>query len=596
VSGEQSESARRTTSVEEALEAILAHVARGPTETIALEDAAGRILAEPIVAGEDLWPFSRAAMDGIAARLDDLSGASAETPVELRLLGSAFSGEVWTTPLGAGEAIRIATGTPIPPGADVVVPQELIRWDGDRVQVRAAMPRGRNIFPAGEDARAGEEVLEVGTVLRGGEIGLLAALGRTEVPVVRRPTVAVLAVGDELVPPSAPLAPGQVRESNSFALAAEMAALGVIPRRLRAASDTRADLDTRLTEGLRADGLVITGGVSVGERDLVRDALQRAGVRFHFVGVAMKPGAPSAFGSAGTRPVFALPGTPGAARVAFELLVRPALAAMAGRRDARPAQIAARVTAPLAAAPGRRRFLWARAALGPEGFTVQPLSDQGTATLRSSSAANALIDIPADAASFDVGDEVAVRLLPGSPLTAAQAGRRRVFAVVGGRHAGKTVLIERLIPLLTRRGHAVAVIKHHAHMHDEDAPAGTADRPGTDTARASEAGAFVTVLTGPGGLVLRQRHHGGPPLAVVLALAGSADIVLVEGYSQSSLPKILVHGSHGPGDRQMPAGPFIATVGDHASVGGEAAPHFPWGALEELADLILSAEGRTREE
>lgn len=235
------------------------------------------------------------------------------------------------------------------------------------------------------------------------------------------------------------------------------------------------------------------------------------------------------------------------------------------------------------------RVLWARAALGADGLTVHPLNDQNTATLRSASAANALIDMPADVASCGVGDEVRVHLLSGWPVVPARG--RHVFAVVGGRHAGKTTPIERLIPLLLRRGCTVAVVKHHVHMRAADASSGPADRPGTDTDRAAASGVFMTVLAGPGGVVLRRRQEGEPPLHQGLALVGAADLVLVEGHGRSVLPKILIYDSRGLGDRALPDGPFVAVVGTPAPV-GPAVPCFPWTALDQLAELLLGADVR----
>jgi molybdopterin molybdotransferase len=314
--------------VEDALELVLRAISRRPAEWVPLSNAAGRVLAEPIEATEDLWPFARAAMDGVAVRASDVLAASDGSPVALRVAGAIYSGQVWPSPLEPGTAVRIATGAPTPGGADAVVPQELLEWRRDEVLVSCPIARGRHIFPAGEDAHAGEVILQAGTVLNGGDVSLLAALGHSLVSVVKKATVAILACGDELIAPSAVLQPGQVRESNCYALAAEAAALGAEPRLLGIARDTDPDLNLKIQEGLNADALIVCGGLSVGERDLVKGALQRAGVVLQFAGVSMKPGAPAVFGLAGGRPVFGLPGTPGAARIAFEVLVRPALCAM----------------------------------------------------------------------------------------------------------------------------------------------------------------------------------------------------------------------------------------------------------------------------
>ncbi len=577
----------RTTSVEQALAVVLASVARGPVEEVPLTEAAGRVLAEAVEAAEDLWPFPRAAMDGIAVRSGDVAGASEDRPVALRVVGAIYSGQVWAAPLEPGTALRIATGAPVPPGADAVIPREALRWEDERVVV-SPTAAGRHVFPAGEDARAGEVVLREGTVLAGGHLGLLAALGHSAVPVVRRAAVAILATGDELVPPSAALRPGQVRESNSYALAAEVAALGATPLRLGIAPDDLAPLERKIREGLGADALMICGGVSVGERDLVRDALRRLGVEMKFAGVRMKPGSPVAFGLAGGRPVFALPGTPGAARIAFEVLVRPALCAMMGHREIHRQVVAATLAEALSVKPGRRRYLWGRAAHGAFGIEVVPLTRQGTATLRSASEANALIVIEPGDLELPAGARVTVRLLTPPGLHGADGGQPAVLGVVGGSGSGKTTLIERLIPALLRRGLAVAVVKHHAHMR-------SVDDEGTDTWRAVQAGAIETVLAGPGGAVYRRPFAGDPPLAQVLAGLRHANLVLVEGYNGSPWPKILMIREGVTQNRSKPAGPLIAVVGDGPACGAAergGAPAFTWQELDALADLIVDLIAR----
>lgn len=582
----------RSTSVEEALGMILGAIVRGPSEDVPIAEAAGRVLAESIAATEDLWPFPRAAMDGVAVRAADVAGAAEGSPVVIRVVGAVYSGQVWSAPLQPGTAVRIATGAPMPPGADAVVPKELLLWSGDDVVIRDAMTGGRHVFPAGEDAHAHEVVLQAGEVLTGGHLGLLAAMGRGTVPVVRRASVAILATGDELVPPSADLRPGFVRESNSYALAAEVAGVGAAPRLLGIARDSAPELDRLIHEGLQVDALVVCGGASVGDRDLVRDALARAGVSMKFEGVSMKPGAPAAFGLAGSHVVFALPGTPGAARVAFEVLVRPALCAMMGHRDLHRPTIIARLATRLQVKSGRRRYLWGLVSLTPSGARVNPLSGQGTATLRSASEANALIVLNSEETDLGAGAQIPVLFLGASGLPAAQERQICALGVVGARGAGKSTLIERLIPALREHGLTVATVKHHAHgdMFDDGQ---------TDTGRAGRAGAVATVLAGPGGIVWRSRAEGDPPLEQLLARIGDADIVLVEGYSQSSLPKILVRRSGVAADRPAPAGPVIAVVDDAPaapSVAEEATPSFGWDAIEALGAFVAAYRTAAPEE
>ncbi len=625
----------RAVTVDTAVARVARAVRRGPTEEVPLADAAGRVLAAPVVAAEDLWPFPRAAMDGIAVRAADVAGASPGRPVRLRVVTAAYAGQPAARPLGIGEAARVATGAPVPPGADAVIPQEVVHWADDAVLVDRPAPPGQHVFPPGEDVRAGEQVLAPGTVLHGGHIGLLASIGWARVPVVRRPVVAIVTCGDELVAPEAPLRPGLVRDSNSFAIAAEVQALGAVPLVVGRARDDAAALDALVRRGLEAgDVLVTCGGLSVGERDLIRPALRRAGVEFAFEGVAMKPGAPAAFGVVGpglpaaSRPVFALPGTPSACRVAFEVLVVPALGVMLGRADPPRPQVVARLEAPVRVRPGRARYLWGAAHLGSWGLAVAPLYVQSTAALRSSADANALIVLDPAAGDLPAGTPVPVILLGAlpapSPARAAQGPR--AVGIVGARGAGKTTLVERLIPLLAARGVRVTVVKHHAHLV-------ALDEAGTDTARAAAAGAVRTILVGPAGIVIREpapplpagrspvaapsppsaggqragavhtqeavpaepwragagadvagAQPASPQLDDILRWVAPGELVLVEGFSEAALPKILVRRTGTSADRPDPPGPFLAGVGD-------APPEttiswFAWDELDRLADYL----------
>ncbi len=576
------ETPRSTTSVQDALALVLRSVRRQPAEEVALHEAAGRVLAEAIAASEDLWPFPRAAMDGVAVRASDLAGACDAAPVSLEVVGALFSGQTWPLPLEPGGAVDIATGAPVPPGADAVVPEEMVTRSGSRVIFRRPVEVGRHIIPAGEEARAGEPVLQAGRTLRGGDLALIAAIGRGTVPVVKRAEVGILATGDELVPAGFPLGPGQVRESNTYALAAEVAALGATPLRLGIAPDDLDALEGRIREGLRADALMICGGASVGERDLVRAALSRLGVALEFAGVRMKPGSPVAFGLAGARPVFSLPGTPGAARIAFEVLVRPALCAMMGHGEIHRQVATAALSKGLRVNPGRLRYLWGRAVLGTSGLEVAPLARQGTSTLRSASEGNALIVVEPSDSELPAGTRVAVWLLAPAGLPGAGARRPAVLGVVGGSGSGKTTLAERLIPLLRRRGLAVAFVKHHVHMQ-------SVDDEGTDTWRAARSGAAETVLAGPGGAVHRRPSACDPPLAQVLGGVHPADLVLLEGYRGSAFPKILVVREGAAQDRPLPEGRVVAVVCDAASgaMGAGRAPTFAWDDLEALADMVV---------
>jgi molybdopterin molybdotransferase len=309
-------------SVAEAAARTRALVRRLPAEEVALDDAAGRILAVDVVASRSLPGVDNSAMDGFAAR-------AAELPATLPVVAHIAAGHM-PAPLPPGSAARIMTGAPMPEGADCVVMFEDARATGETVELPATR-EGANVRHMGEDIAAGERALDAGMRLGWGEIGLAAALGVTRVQVTRRPVVAIVATGDELVDIATAPAPGQVVDSSAHALSAHIAELGALPKYLGIARDNPDEVRAMIERALVCDVVLTTGGVSAGDHDHVRDALTAAGVTLDFWKVAMKPGKPLAAGRAGMVPVFALPGNPVSSLVAFELFVRPALLTMLGR-------------------------------------------------------------------------------------------------------------------------------------------------------------------------------------------------------------------------------------------------------------------------
>jgi molybdopterin molybdotransferase len=301
-------------------------------ETVGLDEVLDRVLAADVVAEEDLPPFDRSTVDGYALRAADVAGAAAEAPVRLRVSAEVRMGEAIIFRLGAGEAIRIPTGGVLPSGADAVVMQEHVRRSDDEASISRALRAGENVLSQGEDVRRGEAVLRAGRRLRPADLGILAGLGRVRVPVRRRPRVAVLSSGDELVPPEGTPAPGQLRDMNAAALAGLVRRAGAEPIAFPILPD---DLEA-VTEALRravarSELVVISGGSSVGERDVVVDAIAALGPPGIIVhGIAIRPGKPTLLGAAGERPVIALPGNPVSAMVIFEAFVRPLIAVLLG--------------------------------------------------------------------------------------------------------------------------------------------------------------------------------------------------------------------------------------------------------------------------
>jgi len=318
--------------VEEARERVLSHFQPLAIEDVSLNEALGRVLAEDAVSREALPAFANSAMDGYALRAEDSAGASAEAPRRLRLAGEAAAGRVYQGRVEPGEAVRILTGAPLPEGADAVLQQELTEVAGDEVRLLAEAPAGNNIRWPGEDVRPGALLVPAGIELGPAEIALLAATGVHPARVHRRPRVAILATGDELVPLGETPAPGQIHESNSPYLAAAVTRAGAVPVRLGIARDRADELRAKLDEARSADLILTSGGVSVGDYDLVKELLSEQG-DIAFWRVRMRPGKPVAFGMLGATPLLGLPGNPVSAAVTFELFGRPAIRQMLGSRQ-----------------------------------------------------------------------------------------------------------------------------------------------------------------------------------------------------------------------------------------------------------------------
>jgi molybdopterin molybdotransferase len=404
---------RPVLSVEEALERILATVRVLEPERAPILEALGRVLAEEVVADRNIPPLPNSAMDGYAVRAADV----ARVPARLRVIAEAPAGRLCPVEVGPGSAVRIMTGAPIPAGADAVVPFEHTRVVQDSscptadewIEVLRETRPGANVREAGEDVRAGQVVLTPGRVLRPQEIGMLAALGRTEVAVIRRPRVAILATGDEVVPPWETPGPGQIRDANSYTVAAQVRRYGGIPLILGVARDE----ETLIREGVRralaerADLIVTSGGVSIGDFDLVKQVLAAEG-EMRFWSLNMKPGRPLAFGVVGGVPLVGLPGNPVSAMIATELFVRPAVLKMQGFTEWPWPELRARLADPIVRKDGRRHYLRVRLRETAEGWEATLTGDQGSGILSSLVQADGLAVIPEDVDHLPAGAEVRV--------------------------------------------------------------------------------------------------------------------------------------------------------------------------------------------
>ena len=410
-------------SVEDALERILGYFSVLETEDAPLLEALGQTLAEDIDAPFDLPPLANSAMDGFAVRHEDVAGAGPESPRTLPVIGQVAAGQLPDRRVTPGTAIRIMTGAPIPEGADSVVPfeetDEVERKAAgmglEEIAIRSGADLGANVRPAGEDVTKGQRVLESGAVLRPSELGVLASLGRTHVRVVRRPRVAILATGDELMAPGQPVEPGKIYDSNSYSIASSVLRYGGVPKLLGIARDNLEDMNSKLEAGLDADMLLTSAGVSKGDYDFVKDVLQERG-EVTFWSVRMRPAKPLAFGqlnAPGGRkvPHIGLPGNPVSAMVAFEQLCRPAILKMLGRtRFAKP-MVRAVLRDPIINTDGRRVYARSIVTMEDGRYRASLTGPQGSNLLTSMARANGLAICPEDIDEMPAGAEVDVQML-----------------------------------------------------------------------------------------------------------------------------------------------------------------------------------------
>lgn len=386
-------------SIEEALARVLARARPLPSEPVPVVVAAGRVLAEDVVAAVDLPPFPSSAMDGFAVRAADLPG---RLPVVFRIAAGAPAAR----PLRAGEAMEISTGGQVPEGATAVVPIEVVGEQDNTITVAEPVSDGAHIRPVGGDVRAGDPLLAAGTRLGAAQVGALAAAGVAEVACARRPAVVVLSTGTELRRPGEPLGPGQIYESNGPMLAAAFEAAGGLVERLGPVTDDEEQHRRALERGLEADVLVSSGGVSVGPHDLVRRILAELGVEEDFWGVSVRPGKPIAFGGRGGTLVFGLPGNPVSALVAVELFVRPALLALQGAAEPGPRYELARLAAPLRRNAVRDSLLRSRTRHDGDETLLEPLGGQESHMIARAAAADALAFVPAGDGELAAGERV----------------------------------------------------------------------------------------------------------------------------------------------------------------------------------------------
>jgi len=406
--------------VAQALTAVLDGVSILPPETVPLLEALGRVLAASVSARDSLPPFANSSMDGYALRAADIAQAAPDRPLTLRVVADIAAGFVSDVVVGPGTAARIMTGAPMPAGADAVVPVEDTNesWRGKErplppaIQIFRSVQPGDYVRHVGEDMRAGQTVLESGHVLRPQEIGVLASLGVSQVAVVKRPSVAILSTGDELLAVDQPLTPGKIRNSNGYAQAAQVAALGAVPLMLGIAGDTETAVRSRLQAGLEVgvDLFVSSAGVSVGAYDVVKAVLEQEG-QVGFWRVRMRPGKPLAYGRYHGVPYLGLPGNPVSAMVSFERFARAAILKMAGHTNLERPQVRA-VLQESFQSDGRESYIRAIVTRTPDGvYQATTTGSQGSHMMTSLVKANALIIVPEGVTHVEAGEQVCAWML-----------------------------------------------------------------------------------------------------------------------------------------------------------------------------------------
>lgn len=404
-------------SVEEALEQVLAQTRVLESERIDMLDARGRVLAEDIVSDIDIAPFDNTAMDGFAVRAADIEQASDEHPIKLTIVGAIGAGEVYEASLQTGEALRIMTGAPIPAGADTVVKIEDASIEGESAEtpcgtavlVRKSLKPGKNVRRKGEEARKGEVLLKSGTVIQAAGVGLLASTGNTQVSVYRRPRVAILSSGDELVDPSEKPGPGQIRNSNCYSLAAAVQSVGAEAFILGIVRDEFEAVRDAIKEAASSFDLVmISGGAAEGDYDYTYKALNQLG-KVYFNKVNMRPGKAQTLSVIEGTIVFGLAGNPSAAMIGFEVLLRPALRYMQGYEKLKRPVTRAQLSVDMPKPDKRRCFIRGRVEhdIVNNDYSVAPAGNQSSALLGALQEANCLIVLPEGDAGYVAGDTVA---------------------------------------------------------------------------------------------------------------------------------------------------------------------------------------------
>lgn len=402
-------------SVEEALKTVLDNIKVLGTERIPIQDSLGRVLGEDVYSNLFLPPWNNSAMDGYAVRWENVKNSSKENPAKLNVVGDIRAGLLPDKPVGDGEAIRIMTGAPVPEGADTVIRVEDTKTDDKIVSIFKAGRQGENIRKRGENVKKGDLVLTKGTSIGPGQLGSMAMVGKPVVTVYRRPVVTIMSTGDELADFDEDLTENKIPNSNSYAVASQVLEAGAIPHVLGIARDNKESLREKIGQGLSGDMMIVSGGVSVGDYDFVKDILKEYGIDMKFWTVGIKPGHPIAFGLVGDKPIFGLPGNPVSTMVTFEVFARPALQKMCGHTTLFRPVVDAIAEDEFSDRPGRTHYVRSLVRYNDGKYYVKSTGSQGSGILMSMAYANCFMILPADKEKVLAGETVKVQLL-GRPV------------------------------------------------------------------------------------------------------------------------------------------------------------------------------------
>jgi molybdopterin molybdotransferase len=574
------------TSYAHALQVTLDSISPLGSEVVSLSESPGRVLAEDVYARVDSPSVDASLKDGYAICSADISHATPETPIRLRLIGSVSAGGEFEGEVIRGTAIRILSGARIPRGAEAVVSEEFTQDDGDWVTVTNHAQPGRNILPKGSDVCAGQLLVSAGTILQPAQVGLLAAAGHSQVPVIRRPKVAIVATGDEVIAPGGELPEGNLYASNLVTLDAWCSLYGM-ETTPSVVKDDADSIKSRLLDALAAsDAILTSGGAWKGERDLVVRLLDELGWRKIYHRVKLGPGKAVGFGLWQGKPVFCLPGGPPSNQMAFLQLALPGLMKLEGYSRPGLPKTVARLGRRVEGQRDWTQFIHGRFQARDNEVLFQPL--KMTSRLGSMAGTEGFLAIPEGTEFIAKGAIVQVQVVPfvypGAQLTLSS--RPSVISFVAKSGTGKTTFLEKLIPELKAFGLRVGVLKHHAHATPFDVP-------GKDSYRLAQAGADVVVGASAVQVAVFYQEDGAADLeGVITRHFGGLDLVLAEGFKQGSYPKIEIHrAAAGHAELLCKPGELAALVTDEPCATSVA--QFDLEDAAGVADFLLDWLGRT---